>query len=143
MSLVDSTNVDKRGGWKKTSLGRIYRPIRMRPERPLPPTLEELAAMKKILKKRAAAMRGTKTKKPKLKAPPTRARKRTIDMTKWGSTLLKGIFLESQGSVAQMPTSEPMEEDKSSSSEDDEPVPVAPKQSQRQLPQRSPSPLPP
>ena len=39
MSLVDPSNASSRSGWKVTTLGRIVRPIKMRPEKPLPPQL--------------------------------------------------------------------------------------------------------
>ena len=109
MSLVTPETALKRGGWKVTSMGRILRPIRMRPVRPLPPTLEEqnktVALSTKNLKKDSKsrfgkAEREEKGRKKRNKEPVSRARIRTIDVTKWGSTQLKGVFLESQGAVA-------------------------------------------
>ncbi|TFK20277.1 hypothetical protein FA15DRAFT_759512 [Coprinopsis marcescibilis] len=100
MDLVTPENVADRGAWKVTAQGRLLRPVRIRPEHPLPPTLEDLAAINKAVKKQALKKGSTeKKKKIKLKAPPTRARSRKIDMTKWGSTQLKGFFLESQAAA--------------------------------------------
>ncbi|RDB27670.1 putative RNA-binding protein P16F5.06 [Hypsizygus marmoreus] len=89
MSLVTPENVAERGGWKVTELGRVVRPVRMRPERPLPPPIEVKAKVKKDGKD------GEKKKKKKrVKEPDVRARRRTIDVTRWGSVHLKGMFLE-------------------------------------------------
>ncbi|KAF9006198.1 hypothetical protein BDQ17DRAFT_1352940 [Cyathus striatus] len=81
MSLVTPENV--------TPLGRILRPMRMRPERPLPPVLEPTSKATRDKK-----LDSDKPKKKRVKEPDSRARRRTIDVTKWGSTQLKGIFLE-------------------------------------------------
>lgn len=124
MSLVTPENVDKRGGWKKTPLGRILKPVRIRPDHPLPPTMEEAVASKKALKKNT----NPKGKRIKLKAPPTRARKVTIDVTKWGSTQLKGMFLESQasgvptGAMDVVEEAESSDEDSASSEAEEEVV---------------------
>lgn len=87
MSLVTPENVPSRPGWRITPMGRIVRPIRMRPGKPLPPAsaVTPSAPGKKSEKKRR------KREKPKL----VRARKRTIDPTKWDSQHLKGVFLDS------------------------------------------------
>jgi hypothetical protein len=96
MSLVTPENVVGRGGWKVTPLGRIVRPVRMRPEHPLPPVDED--KMKKA-KPKAVKKRGIdgkdeeKKKKKRVKDPDTRARRRTIDVTRWPSVHLKGMFL--------------------------------------------------
>ena len=99
MSLVTSSNVSERAGWKVSSLGRITRPVKMRPERPLPDIHQEQP--KSTLKKgqvHGVGMTEGEKKKSKtnkrLKDPDSRARRRTIDMTKWGSTHLKGMFLD-------------------------------------------------
>lgn len=101
MSLVTPDNVGERGGWKVTPLGRIVKPIRMRPEHPLPPPLVSNLSSSTKLKKGEKAKKGEKDKKDKkkrrVKEPPVRARRRTIDPTKWGSTQLKGVFLENAG----------------------------------------------
>ncbi|KAH6915634.1 hypothetical protein BKA70DRAFT_465787 [Coprinopsis sp. MPI-PUGE-AT-0042] len=140
MSLIDAENVEKRGAWKKTSLGRLLRPVRMRPEHPLPPTLEELALMKKEQKRKAT--KTGKERKPKLRPPPVRARARKIDMTKWGSTQLKGIFLESQGvgpgKVSEF-ISEFTDPASDTSADEDEEVSESPPKSSK-LPNLSPSP---
>ncbi|KAG6867058.1 hypothetical protein C0993_007147, partial [Termitomyces sp. T159_Od127] len=85
MSLITPENVATRGGWTVTPLGRILRPMRMRPSHPLPPPKED----KKMLSKG----KGGKLKK-KVREPDMRARRRTIDMTRYGSVHLKGMFLD-------------------------------------------------
>lgn len=98
MSLVTPENVEGRGGWKVTPLGRIVRPVRMRPERPLPPINEdkEKKLTARALKKKGADGKGEdkKKKKKRVKEPDVRARRRTIDVTRWGSVHLKGMFLD-------------------------------------------------
>lgn len=85
MSLVSPENVATRSGWTVTPLGRILRPMRMRPSHPLPPPNED----KKVLSKG----KGGKVKK-KVRELDTRARRKTIDMTRYGSVHLKGMFLD-------------------------------------------------
>ncbi|KAF8888104.1 hypothetical protein BD779DRAFT_1611399 [Infundibulicybe gibba] len=95
MSLVTPENAQERGGWKVTPLGRIMRPVRMRPEKPLPVVLDQKPT--KVGKKRKpwdGDKVEEKAKKRKLKNPDSRARRRTIDMTRWGSVHLKGMFLD-------------------------------------------------
>ncbi|KAF9233725.1 hypothetical protein BU15DRAFT_53526 [Melanogaster broomeanus] len=77
-------------GWVTTPSGRIVRPMRMRPERPLGLTLNALSASK------GKDAKGTAGKvKKRVKPAPVRARRRKIDPTKWDSVYLKGVFLES------------------------------------------------
>ncbi|KAH9851945.1 hypothetical protein C2E23DRAFT_732078 [Lenzites betulinus] len=97
MSLVTPENVHTRGGWRVTATGRLIRPVRMRPDHPLPEVLESTKVEK--AKAKAKAEKGKRTKRAR--DPPTRARRRTIDPTKWGSTHVKGIFLEN--AAARMP----------------------------------------
>jgi hypothetical protein len=85
MSLVTHENAASRAGWTVTPLGRILRPVKMRPERPLPP-LTEIRDKKRV--------DGEKKVKKRVKDPDCRARRRTIDMTRWGSVNLKGVFLD-------------------------------------------------
>ena len=87
MSLVTLANVNDRSGWQVSSLGRITRPVRMRPERPLPETQQEEL-------KPTTEGENKKKKNKRFKDPDSRARRRTIDMTKWGSVHLKGMFLD-------------------------------------------------
>ncbi|GLB41442.1 putative peptide hydrolase [Lyophyllum shimeji] len=89
MSLVTPENVTGRGGWKVTPLGRIVRPVRMRPEHPLPPPEED---KDQRLGKKGGEEK--KKKKQRVKEPDVRARRRTIDVTRWGSVHLKGMFLD-------------------------------------------------
>lgn len=110
MSLVTPDVAAHKSGWKVTEMGRVLRTVRMRPDHPLPPTLEERTKAKSAVAATAGThyTKGKKTlgkdgkeeeKRKKKKDPPVRARKVTIDVTKWESTLLKGMFLESQGAV--------------------------------------------
>lgn len=90
MTLVSFENAAARPGWKVSPLGRITRPIKMRPAHPLP----EIQEPKVPKAKKTTAVEGEKKKKKRLKDPDTRARRRAIGMTKWGSTHLKGVFLD-------------------------------------------------
>ncbi|KAG6852994.1 hypothetical protein C0991_007676 [Blastosporella zonata] len=92
MSLVTPENVAGRGGWKVTPLGRIVKSIRMRPEHPLPPQNED----KEKARLKGKTKKGEEVKKKRKRAtdPDTRARRRTIDVTRYGSVHLKGMFLE-------------------------------------------------
>lgn len=78
--------------WKVTPMGRVVRVMKMRPGKGLPPTLLEEHALGEG-KSKDKDMRGKKRKKGK-QGPDNRARVRRIDPTLWGSTLLKGMFLE-------------------------------------------------
>ncbi|EMD39117.1 hypothetical protein CERSUDRAFT_112807 [Gelatoporia subvermispora B] len=92
MSLVTPENAVSRPGWHVTPLGRVVRPVRMRPEHPLPPLV---IANQPAVKSKGKKADEAKAKKKRAKEPPTRARRRTIDPLKYGSTQLKGAFLES------------------------------------------------
>ncbi|EGN96949.1 hypothetical protein SERLA73DRAFT_170295 [Serpula lacrymans var. lacrymans S7.3] len=91
MSLVTPENASERGGWRVTQMGRIVRPARMRPERPLAPQMSTPSVSKK----------GGLKKKPRIKAALVRSRRRTIDPTKWDSVHLKGMFLDAEGVISQ------------------------------------------
>ncbi|KAJ7198917.1 hypothetical protein B0H12DRAFT_1244741 [Mycena haematopus] len=91
MTLVTAETAAQRPGWKVTEMGRVIRPVRMRPARPLPPPLVSSAT--KISKDSKS---GT-TKPKKRRDPDSRARRRAIDGTRWGSVHLKGMFLEDAG----------------------------------------------
>ncbi|KAF8120801.1 hypothetical protein EV363DRAFT_1367839 [Boletus edulis] len=74
-------------GWIVTPSGRVVRPMRMRPERPLEPMRYEASTSKvKVVNGKV---------KKRVKPPPVRARRRLIDPTKWDSGYLKGVFLDS------------------------------------------------
>ena len=96
MSRVTPENVEGRGGWKVTPLGRIVRPIKMRPERPLPlPQVLEVSKSKEARKKKHENNgKDEKKRKRREKVPDTKARRRTIDMMRWGSVHLKGMFMD-------------------------------------------------
>ena len=85
MSLVDPSNASSRSGWKVTAMGRIVRPIKMRPEKPLPPQLHSA---------QTANRKDGKERKKRAKDPDYRARRRMIDPTKWDSVHLKGMWLD-------------------------------------------------
>jgi len=87
MSLVTVENVSLRPGWHVTPMGRIVRPIRMRPEKPLPPV--------SAITSNATEKKDGKKKRKREKYKLVRARRRTIDPTKWDSQHLKGAFLDS------------------------------------------------
>ncbi|KAG6844821.1 hypothetical protein H0H87_003388 [Tephrocybe sp. NHM501043] len=91
MSLVTPENVVGRGGWKVTPLGRIVKPVRMRPEHPLPPPNEDKEKARLKGKNKDGEL---KKKRKRAKDPDTRARRRTIDVTRYGSVHLKGMFLD-------------------------------------------------
>jgi hypothetical protein len=78
MSLVTKENAHERPGWVVAPLGRIVRPMKMRPLRPL----TDMDAKSKELKKRKSG------------ATDPRARRRRIDMLKYGSVHLKGVFVD-------------------------------------------------
>ena len=90
MSLVTPDNVAHRGGWKITPLGRLIRPIRTRPEHPLPEPVATAVAKGKRKDKT-----GKEKKRKRANEPLTRARRQTIDPLKYGSQQVKGVFLES------------------------------------------------
>jgi len=93
MSLVIPENAAQQPGWKVSSLGRVTKPVRMRPAHPLPDVQAEMSRSK--AKQGSSKKQDEPVKKKKrTKEPDTRARRRTIDMTKWGSTHLKGVFLD-------------------------------------------------
>ncbi|KAI5987082.1 hypothetical protein EDD15DRAFT_2295927 [Pisolithus albus] len=80
----------KTAGWVVMPSGRIIRPMRMRPERPLEP-MHAVGSGQRTQGK-TSEKEGKKRKKRQV--PPSRARRRTIDPTKWDSTYLTGTFLE-------------------------------------------------
>lgn len=90
MSLVTPENVAGRGGWKVTPMGRLVKPIRMRPGHPLP----EPVAAAPVKAKGKGKKEEEKKRRKRAKEPPTRARRQTIDPLKYGSQHLKGVFLE-------------------------------------------------
>ncbi|KAJ8457126.1 hypothetical protein ONZ45_g18437 [Pleurotus djamor] len=87
MSLVTSENVGEKRGWKVMPSGRMVHPLRMKPSKPLAPrpTLVGPQGSKRESQKKV---------KSRVKPPPTRARRRLIDPTAWGSTHLKGDLLD-------------------------------------------------
>lgn len=90
MELVTPTSL--RPGWRATPLGRLVRPMRMRPLRPLTPPIisgaQKIAAQK--AKKRTGKKKGLLL---------VRARRRRIDPEEWGSEYLKGVMLENGSGV--------------------------------------------
>jgi len=99
MSLVTPVHVSGRGGWKVTPMGRLVRPIRMRPDRPLVDAVEneKVRAIKTSPfngKEGSEEKVGQKKSRKREKRPDTRARRQRIDPTRWGSTHLKGVLLD-------------------------------------------------
>ena len=70
-------------------MARIIRPVRIRPEKPLPP----LSAVTSSAS--TAGKKDDKKKRKREKLELVRARRKTIDPTKWDSQHLKGAFLAS------------------------------------------------
>ncbi|KAH9957000.1 hypothetical protein BC827DRAFT_1385759 [Russula dissimulans] len=87
MSLVTRKNAHQRPQWRVTPLGRLIRPMRMRPARPLGLPLNALKTQT------LSKGRGKGRKKRTPAVPPTRARRQTIDPLRWGSMHLSGVFL--------------------------------------------------
>lgn len=108
MTPVTTESAEKRPGWKVSTLGRITKPIKMRPEHPLPEMIDEKPKMKPGVVKFSDVNKPVgvteKQKKKRAKDPDTRARRKVIDMTKYGSTHLKGMFLDLE---VPMPTNRP------------------------------------
>ncbi|KAG1798467.1 uncharacterized protein HD556DRAFT_1305934 [Suillus plorans] len=94
MSLVTPETARTRGGWKVTEMGRVVRTMRMRPEKALEPPRVLTSAGKKKYDKDGKLVTGKRKKRVKL--PTTRARRRTIDPTRWDSTHLKGMWLDAE-----------------------------------------------
>ncbi|KIK16218.1 hypothetical protein PISMIDRAFT_15971, partial [Pisolithus microcarpus 441] len=80
----------KTAGWVVMPSGRIIRPMRMRPERPVEP----MHAVGSGQRTRGKTSEKEGKKRKKRQVPPSRARRRTIDPTKWDSTYLTGAFLD-------------------------------------------------
>jgi hypothetical protein len=112
MSLVTPENVSSRRGWKVTSTGKLHRPMRMRPLRPLPPTSQQLSHLLSTASQqnRSSSLSKLKQKK-RLKAPPVRARRKTIDVTKWRGERLTGAFLASASGAIETGVRRPPSED--------------------------------
>ncbi|KAI0057367.1 hypothetical protein BV25DRAFT_1831197 [Artomyces pyxidatus] len=106
MALVTPDNLHLHPQWHVTPLGRLIRPLRMRPERPLGPPLEVQKAKVRVkVGKDGKSIKGKERKRKR--EPPTRSRRRTIDPLRWGSTHLKGVFLEN---VAVVPRGDALDE---------------------------------
>lgn len=76
-------------------MGRMIRPVRMRPERPLPPQTQTTLSRPSKSAKDGKAKEGLdKKKKKRAREPDVRARRKTIDPTRWDSIHLKGMFLD-------------------------------------------------
>ncbi|THH18928.1 hypothetical protein EW146_g2156 [Bondarzewia mesenterica] len=107
MSLITPENVHLHIQWHVTPLGRLIRPMRIRPARPLDPPVDSLAQSKK--KKRFG-----------------REECRGKEEVKWGSGHVMGTFLENtseiqvggRGQVTDVDREESSEEDESEEDED-------------------------
>jgi hypothetical protein len=96
MSPVTPSNVHQRPQWCVTPLGRLIRPMRMRPARPIGRPLDVLKAQNKNISKSQGGKEGRKRRRTAASTPPTRARRLTIDPLRWGSTHISGLFLEGE-----------------------------------------------
>jgi hypothetical protein len=97
MSLVTPSNVHQRPRWSVTPLGRLIRPMRMRPARPIGLPLDVLKAQNQNLSsKNQGGKEKRKRRRSVASTPPTRGRRLTIDPLRWGSTHISGVFLEGQ-----------------------------------------------
>ena len=92
MSLVTSENVVQRPGWKYSPSGRITHPLKIRSVRPLALEQDKITRLNSI-QKNSLIRKGLDKKKTKTRN--IQAGERTIDMIEWGSTHLKGKFLDS------------------------------------------------
>ncbi|KAI6003136.1 hypothetical protein EDD15DRAFT_2227232 [Pisolithus albus] len=87
---VSRDDAAKTTGWVAMPSGRIIRRMRMRPERPVEP----MHAVGSGQRTRGKTSEKEGKKRKKRQVPPSRARRRTIDPTKWDSTYLTGAFLD-------------------------------------------------
>ncbi|KAJ3576538.1 hypothetical protein NP233_g346 [Leucocoprinus birnbaumii] len=96
MTPVTLEKAKNKGGWVVTPLGRVYRPLKMRPLRPLPRLASATSHLRRDVKGKGKEVpgRGPLKEKKRIKKPDIRARRRKIDMVKYGSEYLKGKFLE-------------------------------------------------
>ncbi|KIY51749.1 hypothetical protein FISHEDRAFT_36457 [Fistulina hepatica ATCC 64428] len=89
MTSVTPETAVGRSGWTVTPTGRVMYAVKMRPPHPLPSTEADAHGQQKVEKGA-----GSKKASKRLKPSPTRARRRKIDMSKWGSTHLSGPLLD-------------------------------------------------
>ncbi|KAH9928452.1 uncharacterized protein BXZ73DRAFT_90541 [Epithele typhae] len=118
MSLITPENVATRGGWRVTPTGRLIRPMRMRPDHPLPDPLDVAKIERE--RERVREKGGKEKKRVRVRDPPERARRRTIDPTRWGSQHLTGIFLENAAALPFPQSTREVPRPPSTDSEDDE-----------------------
>jgi hypothetical protein len=90
--LTEESIRKHRNGWRITATGRILYPARMRPERPL--VMKHWA---KEVKGRLAKSKEFRKRKKSSTVTGFRARRVTIDMVKWGSVHLKGVYMDAEG----------------------------------------------
>ncbi|KAJ7770644.1 hypothetical protein B0H16DRAFT_1410935 [Mycena metata] len=81
MAPVAPETAATRSGWSVSETGTVARPVRIRPERPLPPPLVSSAI-------ETGVKSNDSKKSKKTRDPDSRARRRTIDMTRYGSVHL-------------------------------------------------------
>ena len=97
MSLVTPSNVHQRLQWRVTPLGRLIRPMRMRPARPLGLPLDVLKTQNQNLSSKGqGGKEARKRRRGAAALPPTRARRLTIDPLRWGCVHLSGVFLDGE-----------------------------------------------
>ncbi|KAF8624143.1 hypothetical protein AX17_007206 [Amanita inopinata Kibby_2008] len=94
MSLVTKENAHSRPGWVVTPLGRVLRPMKMRPLKPLTGVDSATATATATVVKGRENLAEKKSKKRREKKVEVRARRKKIDMLKYGSVHLKGVFVD-------------------------------------------------
>ncbi|KAJ7154805.1 hypothetical protein C8R46DRAFT_1118471 [Mycena filopes] len=110
MTPVTAETAAHQPGWKVSETGSVVRPVRIRPERPLPPPSAPSES--------STGDGAEKRKSKKLRDPDSRARLRTIDMARWGSVHLKGALLEDAEQPVHEVVAERGHDDTSASEED-------------------------
>ncbi|KAJ4473902.1 hypothetical protein J3R30DRAFT_3707906 [Lentinula aciculospora] len=98
MTLVTRENAAHRPGWKVMSSGRVVRTMRMRPGKPLPPMPARVAKGKRVLedvdeRNDVNERQEKRRKRKKINTPDSRARVKTVDVTKWDGAYVTGVFL--------------------------------------------------
>ncbi|KAI0032984.1 hypothetical protein K488DRAFT_78160 [Vararia minispora EC-137] len=94
MSPITPERARAHPAWRVTSLGRLIRPMRMRPAHPLDPSIDQRKENGKKVAKAAGKDGKNRKVRKRVREPPSRARRVRIDPLKWGSQHIVGTFLE-------------------------------------------------
>ncbi|TFK52093.1 hypothetical protein OE88DRAFT_1503997 [Heliocybe sulcata] len=95
--LVNPDVAKSKKGYHVTETGRVVTVVRMRPAHPLGPTADAAKSIKVV---KGGKVKKEKRGKEKKRDPSNRARRRTIDMVRYGSVYLKGAWLGEGGTVS-------------------------------------------